>query len=138
MKISLPIENVELWRNSHEFAWLFRRHFSFFPDRDGSFMSADLNKWIMNTNQKITGEQEEEIKNFCMNPVNFTAPTYSNLLILDLNFIEIENQLKEFLNEKDFIFIGKGHEQHIYFLRALTTQEKKQAKEVLLSHVNIY
>jgi len=138
MDINLPIDNVDLWRTSHAFAWLFRKQFGFFPDRNGSWMEAGLNYWTMHTEQVISSELKQQIKDFVLNETNFVKPVFSNLLILDLDYIAIESELKTFLAEEDFVYVGKGHEQHIYFLRALTVQEKKQVKEVLISHVNFY
>jgi len=138
MKISLPATNTELWKYSHEFAWLFRKKFGFFPDRDGAFMQATTDNWEMITEKELTKEQIQEIKEFCKDEKNFGVLNYSNLLILDIDFSNIEDKLSKFLNEKDFLYVGKGHEQHIYFFRELTPQEKQKVKDVLLAHITIY
>lgn len=138
--IDLPKESRELWVNGdqHAFAWLFKKRFGFFPDRDGSYLEVFHNRWHLNTNQEVDYDLMHEIYQYCDNPEAYQMPTGETLQI-DLDWADMENKLNTYAaNDEtlDITYIGHGPKQYIHFSRSLTAEEKTALQNLIKQYIN--
>jgi len=138
-KIYLPMNNVELWRQSESFPWRFKREFGWFPDREGSWMTADINKWILHTDRELSEQEKQAIINFVLDVKHFSDPAYGNVLILHIDYEDIIEKIDKYCETVkpalSATYVGKGEKQYIFFSRELTHTEKVKLKNLIASYI---
>ena len=138
-EISLPLDNIQLWKQSESFPWRFKREFGWFPDREGAWMESDLNVWILHTDKTLTNQEKQDIKDFTLDPEHFQDPVYGNLLVLHIDYEDIISKIDKYCETAEpslnATYVGKGIKQFIFFSRELTTVEKTKLKNLIASYI---